>query len=285
MSSGGTPQRAAVAASVAFVLAALGGLGFVVAYALDAGTPWYGGTLLVAFGGIGYGLVAWAHRLMPPGGQVEARHHLDVSADEERRTAEVIEAGTEGVGRRRLLGGALASALGATGLALILPLGSLGPPPLEALRHTAWGRAQRPRVVDAEGRALRPDVLAVGDVLTVFPAGHVGAAYAQTLLIRLPAGIQLRPPTREDWLVEGLVAYSKVCTHAGCSVGLYLAERQELFCPCHQSAFDVVAGAVPTIGPAVRALPQLPLGLDADGYLVAEGDFPEAVGPGWWSRP
>lgn len=278
-------QRAIVATFVAFALATVGALGFAVAYARDAATFWYGITLFVAFGGLGYGLVAWAHRLMPTGGRSEVRHHLRVPRDDEDRAAEAIGEGTAGVSRRRLLGGAFAGALGMTGVALLFPLGSLGPPPHEALRRTAWSRAPLPRVVDESGRALRPGDLAVGEVLTVFPAEHIGAADAQTLLIRLPDDAPLEPPTREDWIVEGLVAYSKVCTHAGCPVGLYVAEQQELFCPCHQSAFAVLSGAIPTIGPAVRALPQLPLEVDADGYLVAGGDFPEAVGPGWWSRP
>jgi ubiquinol-cytochrome c reductase iron-sulfur subunit len=81
-----------------------------------------------------------------------------------------------------------------------------------------------------------------------------------------------------------LVAFSKVCTHAGCPVGLYQAETRELFCPCHQSAFNVLKGAQPASGPATRALPQLPLGIDDDGYLIALGDFPEPVGPGFWNR-
>lgn len=269
----------------AFVVATLGGIGFAVAYVLDASTPWYGGALLLAFGGLGHGLVAWAHRLMPPGGQVEDRRHVADGEDEEQRTAEVLEAGAAGVSRRGLLGGTLTGALGATGLALVLPLGSLGPAPHRALEHTAWGGRPRPRVVDGDGRRLRPDDLAVGEMITVFPEGHLHAADAQTLLIRLPDDVQVQEPAVREVTVDGVVAYSKVCTHAGCPVGLYVAERQELFCPCHQSAFDVVAGARPTMGPAVRALPQLPLELDGDGYLVAAGDFPDAVGPGWWSRP
>lgn len=283
--SGGPEARATISAFIAFVLAALGAIGFAVAFALDAATAWYGVTLSVAFGGLGYGMVVWAHRLMPPGGGAETRHQLRVPRAEEDRAAETIGAGTAGVSRRRLLGGVFTGALGLTGLAVLFPLGSLGPPPHEALRRTAWSRAERPRLVDEEGRALQPGDLAVGEVVTVFPAEHVGAADAQTLLIRLPDDAPLEPPTREDWIVEGLVAYSKVCTHAGCPVGLYVVEQQELFCPCHQSAFAVLAGAVPVMGPAVRALPQLPLEVDADGYLVAQGDFPEAVGPGWWSRP
>jgi ubiquinol-cytochrome c reductase iron-sulfur subunit len=87
------------------------------------------------------------------------------------------------------------------------------------------------------------------------------------------------------WVPDGThVAYSKICTHAGCPVGLYRAESQSLICPCHQSQFDVADGGKPFFGPAARPLPQLPLGVDEEGILVAQGDFPEPVGPAFWDR-
>lgn len=285
MTRDGAPAPAAVAPLAGFVVAALGAVGFVVAYALDAPPPVYGTALLCAFGGLGFGLVTWAHRLMPAGGRVEPREHMAVATAEEDRALATIYGQTEPLPRRRLLWGAFLTAVGATGAALLVPLGSLGPAPGDALRRTAWGRTPHPRVVDENGRSVRPGDLAVGEVLTVFPAGDPGSANAQTVLIRLPDGVRLQSPGRQEWVVDGLVAYSKVCTHAGCPVGLYVVEEQQLFCPCHQSAFAVLAGAVATTGPAVRALPQLPLGLDGDGYLIALGDFPASVGPGWWTQP
>ncbi len=86
------------------------------------------------------------------------------------------------------------------------------------------------------------------------------------------------------WVVDGIVAYSKLCTHVGCPVGLYQAQEALLLCPCHQSTFDVLAGAEPIFGPAARPLPQLPLAVDDEGYLVATGDFEAPVGPGFWDR-
>ncbi|MGH2811076.1 MAG: ubiquinol-cytochrome c reductase iron-sulfur subunit, partial [Actinomycetota bacterium] len=86
------------------------------------------------------------------------------------------------------------------------------------------------------------------------------------------------------WSQDGFVGFSKICTHAGCPVGLYQAESKELFCPCHQSTFAVLEGAKPTEGPATRPLPQLPVGIDGEGFLVAGGDFEEPVGPGFWNR-
>jgi ubiquinol-cytochrome c reductase iron-sulfur subunit len=117
----------------------------------------------------------------------------------------------------------------------------------------------------------------------VLPEGEVGHADSQTLIIRVrPEDLQLAAD-RRDWAPDGVVAYSKICTHAGCPVGLYRAQAHELLCPCHQSTFDVLRGAVPVFGPAARPLPQLPLEVDDEGYLVARGDFPEPVGPSFWN--
>jgi ubiquinol-cytochrome c reductase iron-sulfur subunit len=119
----------------------------------------------------------------------------------------------------------------------------------------------------------------------VFPEGFAGSSDAQTLLIRVRPGSLNLPPERLAWVPEGThVAYSKICTHAGCPVGLYRAESQSLICPCHQSQFDVADGGKPFFGPAARPLPQLPLGVDDEGILVAQGDFPEPVGPAFWDR-
>src|SRR4029453_15224863 len=139
------------------------------------------------------------------------------------------------------------------------------------------------RAVGEGGRLVRPRDLDRNSVLTVFPEGHTDAADSQTLLIRLPTGV--RAPGPSDWTVDGLVAFSKICTHAGCPVGLYQTESQELFCPCPQSTFSGLDGAKPVFGPATRRLPQLPIGVDEAGYVVALSDFTEPVGPGVWDRP
>jgi ubiquinol-cytochrome c reductase iron-sulfur subunit len=141
------------------------------------------------------------------------------------------------------------------------------------------------RVVREDGEPVRPDDLPVDGVLTVFPEGHVDAGDGPTLLIRTRRGREFRTRDgREGWTVDGIVAYSKLCTHVGCPVGLYQSEEGLLLCPCHQSTFDVYDGARPVFGPAARSLPQLPLDVDDDGYLVATGDFSDPVGPGFWDR-
>jgi ubiquinol-cytochrome c reductase iron-sulfur subunit len=138
--------------------------------------------------------------------------------------------------------------------------------------------------VTLDGTPVRLEDLAVGGVLTVFPEGFTEPADSQTLLIRLESDEYAPLPGRENWGPMGFVAYSKICTHAGCPVGLYQASNHELLCPCHQSVFDVLEGARPLSGPAERSLPQLPLAIDDDGYLVAQSDYQEPVGPAFWGR-
>jgi ubiquinol-cytochrome c reductase iron-sulfur subunit len=117
----------------------------------------------------------------------------------------------------------------------------------------------------------------------VFPEGNVGAHEASALLIRLEDGLAQLPSDRTGWTPSGNIAYSKICTHAGCPVALYRKESYQLYCPCHQSTFDVLFAARPLSGPATRALPQLPLAVDGEGYLIAQGDFSDPVGPdSWW---
>jgi ubiquinol-cytochrome c reductase iron-sulfur subunit len=141
------------------------------------------------------------------------------------------------------------------------------------------------RVVREDGSPVRPDDLEPDGFITVFPEGHTDAADSSTLLIHYRADQDFMPREgRGDWTVENIVAYSKICTHAGCPVGLYQAELGLLLCPCHQSTFDVLEWARPLFGPAARSLPQLPLALDDDGYIVATGDFSGPVGPGFWDR-
>lgn len=278
--------RATRSVVTAFAMGTLGAVAFITVYLLDANTQLLGLALALALGGIGYGLVAWGHQLMPGGGDYETRELMTDAPTDKREAAEAFASGLRGIRRRRLLGSALATALGATGFAALVPLRSLGPRPGDALRRTDLSRAPRPRLITDRGVPIHREDLPVGGFVTVYPEGHPGSADAQTLLIRLdPTQVGLRSPTRGDWVVDGHIAYSKICTHAGCPVGEYQVEFQTLLCPCHQSAFQVDAGGVPNMGPAVRPLPQLPLGLDDDGYLIALDDYPEAVGPGWWTRP
>jgi ubiquinol-cytochrome c reductase iron-sulfur subunit len=271
------------AVAVAFTLSALASLGLAVVY-VAGGQPQLEGTLLgVALGGLAIGLILWAKDMMPGGHYVQERERWLGEKEERAAAAAAFEGGEQRIARRAYLGRMLAAALGALGVAALFPIRSLGSRPGRDLYVTEWSEGARLVTLDRE--PLRPEDLEVGGVLTVFPEGFTEPADSQTLLIRLDEA-ELEPlPGREDWSPLGFIAYSKVCTHAGCPVGLYQPGSHELYCPCHQSVFDVLDGARPTEGPATRPLPQLPLGLDAQGYLIARGDYPEPIGPGFWSRP
>ena len=116
----------------------------------------------------------------------------------------------------------------------------------------------------------------------MFPQGDTGSADGQAVMMRVEPSLLRLPADRRTWAVDGIIAFSKVCTHAGCPVGLYEADTHELLCPCHQSAFAVLEGARPVSGPAAWPLPQLPLAVGDDGVLRSTGDFSDPVGPGWW---
>jgi ubiquinol-cytochrome c reductase iron-sulfur subunit len=269
---------------LAFGVAVAAAIGLAIVYVQD-GQPQLEGVLLsLASGGIGVGIVVTAKGFLP-GDEVEEERHSVASPEEDVAafTAD-FEAGEQPLRRRRLLVGMGASALAAFGAALLFPIRSLGPRPGRDLKRTAYAGGGK-RLVTADGTPVRPADLSADGVVTVWPDGHVDAPDAPTLLIRTRRSQQLVPrPGREGWTVDGIVAYSKLCTHVGCPVGLYQAEVGLLLCPCHQSTFDVLDGARPVFGPAARSLPQLPLDVDDDGYLVATDDFSGPVGPGFWDR-
>jgi ubiquinol-cytochrome c reductase iron-sulfur subunit len=169
-------------------------------------------------------------------------------------------------------------AAGAFALAGLVPLVSLGRR-ATVPRGTAWRRGAR--LVTPDGRPVRPDDIALGGVTTVFPEGNVDAREAAALLIRVESNAML---TNHAWAPRGNVAFSKICTHAGCPVAIYRHADYRLSCPCHQSEFSVLFGAKPVAGPATRALPQLRLDISPDGYLIARGDFSGPVGPDDWNR-
>jgi ubiquinol-cytochrome c reductase iron-sulfur subunit len=280
----GGRRRAERRAAAALAVAILAGVGLFVVYFAGGQTQIEGALFAIAFGGLGVALGLWANHLLDAREVVEERHELSSGAAG-RQAFEMALTEEVGpvLGRRSLLVKLLAGAGGALGLALLLPVLSLGPAPGNSLKVTPWARGKR--VVDENGEPVSLDQVPEDGFLTVFPEGSEGAADAQTLLIHVRPGSLRLPPERMAGVPEGThVAYSKICTHAGCPVGLYRAESQSLICPCHQSQFDVADGGKPFFGPAARPLPQLPLGVDEEGVLVAQGDFPEPVGPAFWDR-
>ena len=270
------------AIAVGFVVAIVASLALAVVYA-RGGQPQAEGVLLaLALGGIGFGVIAWGKYLMANGPFVQARESFDSSPAERAAFEESFQRGTGEIGRRTFLGRLLGGALAALGAALVFPIRSLGPSPGSKLKHTSWTPGAR--LVDSSGRTVQVTDVAVGGVITVFPEGFVDDASAQTLLIRAADTPMVTRAGREDWSPSGFLAFSKVCTHAGCPVGLYEHRTNQLLCPCHQSLFDVAKGARPVFGPAPRALPQLPLAVDGEGRLIAQRDYDEPIGPAFWER-
>jgi ubiquinol-cytochrome c reductase iron-sulfur subunit len=273
-------RKAARLVSGCFLLSAAGAIALIVVY-WRGGQPQLEGTFLaVAFLSLGTGFVLWAHHLLPNTPRVEARPPLGTTPEEREELIEDLDRGGV-LERRRFLLGALTSALGAIGVSLLFPIRSLGPRPGHALEHTPWKAGLR--VVTSDGTPVTAASVPSEGLVTVFPEGSADSADGQAVLMRVDPALLHGPRGGPDWAPDGLIAFSKVCTHAGCPVGLYEASIHQLLCPCHQSAFAVLEGARPTSGPADRALPQLPLRIDSDGVLRARGDFSSPIGPRTWN--
>ncbi|MGA7158757.1 MAG: Rieske 2Fe-2S domain-containing protein [Acidobacteriaceae bacterium] len=264
-----------------FLVGVLGGVVFLVGYWKGTNnTALLGGSLALFLGGMGFTLVVWARWLMLKKEAVEPRHPLQSTPAEQDDAAEAFCCGVRDVRRRRMLqwmGWAGAGVFGAMALSLFR---SLGISPYAELHTRIWKGGQR--LVTADGTPMLLNSLQPGSTVTVYPEDQIGSERAQTVLIRVQADRLHMPQARTTWAPDGYVAYSRVCTHAGCPVGEFEAEQSLLLCPCHQSTFDVLRAAAPTGGPAARPLPQLPLYADADGTLRAGGGFTAPPGPGFW---
>jgi ubiquinol-cytochrome c reductase iron-sulfur subunit len=250
-------------------------------------TPLLGIAMALAFAAVGVGAVLWAKWLMPEEETVEERHDGFSPPAERIGTAAVLRDGIEmtGLGRRRLLQRSFGLGALALGALAIVPLGGWLKKPKGELLRTPWREGAR--LVDQDERPIRPGDLQPGALATVFPGveGGTRAADAPTMLIRLRPGQTVEHRAgQEDFGWEDYVAYSKICTHAGCPVSLYEQETGRILCPCHQSQFDVTKDAKPVFGPATRSLPALAITVDDEGYFVARGDYGEPIGPSFWER-
>jgi ubiquinol-cytochrome c reductase iron-sulfur subunit len=301
-------------AAACFVIAFVAGVGFLAAYiGLEVGPNHAGnavvaalrsnlalGTSLgVALLALGTGSMIWV-RSLTPNIEIEEHRHELASEPEDRRAFQkdfAEGAAITQITKRPLLRRTMLLATAPLALAPLWLLRDLGPLPGTILRHTVWKAGTR--AVTLGGlRPLRPsDITAPGSMITVIPEGYQDDADALTkagvILIKFAPG-ELNVPTIHDgktqlygmnWTIDNtLVAYSKICTHVGCPVALYEQTTHHILCPCHQSTFDASDGARVVFGPAARSLPQLPLTIDADGYIVAASDFTQPVGPSFWER-
>ena len=215
------------------------------------------------------------------------------SSDEDREEAVASlkeGAAGAGLGRRKLIRNSLLGAMAPLGLLAILPLRDLGPLPGNKLAQTAWKKGIR-IVTDPIGQPVRPEDIPIGGVVHVLPEGINDLpealnekAKAAVILIRLAPEQLTKRGDPHGWAYDGIVAYSKICTHVGCPVGLYEQKSHHLLCPCHQSTFDVLENCKVIFGPANRKLPQLPITVNEQGFLVARDGFAEPVGPSYWER-
>ena len=288
-------------AALFFVLAFVGGIAFIIFYAVWPGhvgdihratrsNYTLGISLTLALLGLAAGLTIWVRHLVTTPEIVQERHVLDSSPEDRKVFNQYLVEGTKesAIGQRRLLRRTLLLAAAPLGLLPIILLRDMGPLPGKKLRHTVWKSGTR-LVVEGTGRPLKPsDFNSPGGIITVIPEGIEdnleALATSTVLLINLPQDAIKIKKGRENWNVGGIVAYSKICTHVGCPAALYEQTTHHILCPCHQSTFDALDSARVIFGPAARPLPQLPIGVDAEGYLVAKSDFLEPVGPSFWER-
>jgi ubiquinol-cytochrome c reductase iron-sulfur subunit len=284
----GSSPRIELLVALLLLGAAACAAGFVVLlFAAPHATQGQGATLAGAFALAGAALAISSKRVVPREQAVEERPrlaHPEAGPPVER----TLRSAGEGVSRRRLITAAGAAAGTTIAAALVAPVTSIGPAVGQSPFQTPWRRGRR--VVDSEQRPLRPEDVPIGAFVTAFPEGADTRELGSPVVLvhEDPAGLNL-PPERRGWAPDGIMAFSKICTHAGCAVALYRSPNYEptseppgLACPCHYSVFDTRTGGTVVAGPAARGLPQLPLMVDADGGLRAAGGFSDAIGPSWW---
>ncbi|MFD8384490.1 Rieske 2Fe-2S domain-containing protein [Streptomyces sp. NPDC059679] len=249
-------------------------------------------TLGIALFTIGAGAVHWARTLMSDVEVADERHPIEAAPEVKAKVLEDFAAGAaeSGFGRRKLARNTLFGALTLVPLAGLVLLRDLGPLPQDKLRHTKWAKGKRLMNYNTM-LALRPEDIAVGSLTFAMPEGmkesdhdfQTQIAKAALMLVRLQPE-NIKDKRELDWSHDGIVAFSKICTHVGCPINLYEQQTHHVLCPCHQSTFDLSDGGRVIFGPAGHALPQLRIGVNKDGYLEAKGDFAEPVGPAFWER-
>ncbi|MFI2647233.1 ubiquinol-cytochrome c reductase iron-sulfur subunit [Micromonospora fulviviridis] len=266
-------------------------------------TPLLGVTLGIALLGIGFGILTWGKKLLPKEVSIQDRHDQPGSPEDRRITGETMlyMADELGVKRRPLLGISLLAGLAPVGAVVAAPLvgGLISDPHKNNQMFTTGFKpasdGKRIRLIREDGRPIRPADVSVGGQLTVFPGieGGVSNKHADspTLLIHLREDDAEKSRAANqrkghgDYMWGNYVAFSKICTHAGCPASLYEQQTNRLLCPCHQSQFLITDNAMPVFGPANRPLPQLPIEVDEEGFFVAKSDYTETIGPDFWERP
>ncbi|MCF2531223.1 cytochrome bc1 complex Rieske iron-sulfur subunit [Yinghuangia soli] len=312
-------KRAERQVSLLFVISMLATVGFIASYVtidkyrivdlfffgkIGALNLALGVTLGIALFCIGAGAVHWARTLMTDEEIVQERHELKSSPEDREAGIREFQQGAadSGIGRRPLIRRTMIGAMALVPLSGVVLLRDLGPLPGNKLRHTFWGRkGPEGRTViinENTGKPLKPDHIIKGSLTMAKPEGlnqetedhqpneHYLAEMGKAviLLVRLEPD-EIKSKKQLEWSYQGIVAYSKICTHVGCPIGLYEQQTHHLLCPCHQSTFDLADDGAVVFGPAARSLPQLKITVnESTGFLEAVGDFAEPVGPSFWER-
>ena len=281
-----------------FMISFVAGVGFIAAYvglevhSVDAvlrSNLALGISMSVVFLTLAIGATLWVRYLMPDVELTEQRHLLRSDPEDRKAFKETFEEGADAsqfVKRPMLRRTLIAATLPLVAAPVVL-LRDMGPQPGTSLRHTVWRKGTRLLRYGPNVPITPAEFSSPGAMITVVPDGYQddqdALAAATAIIIKFQAGV-LQPPTVMNWTVDGIVCYSKICTHVGCPAALYEQTTHHILCPCHQSTFDAPRGAQVLFGPAPRPLPQLPITTDAQGFLVAQSDFHEPVGPSYWER-
>ncbi|HEY2076818.1 MAG TPA: Rieske 2Fe-2S domain-containing protein [Streptosporangiaceae bacterium] len=304
-------KRAERVVAACFIIAGLAGLAFLVFYgtigvgsisAAFHSNLALGSSMALMFLLLGIGATIWVRQLMPTVELTEERHVLASSPEDRAAFKKTFEEGAEASQfvKRPLVRRSLLAATVPLAVAPLFLLRDLGPLPGKSLDFTVWRKGLR-LLEYGTGRPLTSaEFSSPGSIISVGPEGYLDnddamAKAAVTLIKFRPGELVFGPKSRPggpttpntvvpNWTVENIVAYSKICTHVGCPAALYEQTTHRILCPCHQSTFLATEGARVIFGPATRPLPQLPIGVDAQGYLIALSDFNEPVGPSYWER-
>jgi ubiquinol-cytochrome c reductase iron-sulfur subunit len=297
-----TAKTAERIVAACFIVSMLASIGFIAAYvglevhSVDAtlrSNLALGTSMGVAFMAMGVGATIWVRNIMPDVEQVEQRHPLAATPEERQAFSKTFTEGAQASGfmSRPLLRRTLFAASGLLAVAPLVVLRDMGPLPGTSLRHTVWRKGMRMVVYGPNTPLRAADFSIPGQMITVIPQGYAldqnALAKATTIIIKFAPGELIpdrpgSPGTVMNWTVDDIVAYSKICTHVGCPVALYEQTTHHILCPCHQSTFNAAQGAQVLFGPAPRPLPQLPIGTDAEGFLIATSDYHVPVGPSFW---
>ena len=249
-------------------------------------------TLGLALFAIGAGAVHWARTLMSDVEVADERHPIEATPEVKAKVMADFKQGAQEsvIGRRKLIRNTMLGALALVPLSGIVLLRDLGPLPGTKLRHTLWSKGKL-LVNMNTNEPLKASDVAVGSLTFAMPEGlevhdedfQKEIAKAATMIVRIQPD-NIKDKQELEWSHQGIVAFSKICTHVGCPISLYEQQTHHVLCPCHQSTFDLSDGGRVIFGPAGHALPQLRIGVNSDGYLEALGDFEEPVGPAFWER-